>query len=346
MLAGMFHLVIGNAIIGLLEGLAIALVFKRPKFKTIALLVLANYFSAWVGATLLREAIAIALPMDLNNLRLVFWTAVLITYVFTLVLEFPFVVLVFRHDAQWLRKSAIGTLAVQTVSYVFLFWWYWHLSGVSLLNEVAVVEPGAISLPENVVYFISAEDGDVYELRFAETVKVTKIYGLNSQGLDDRIMFRDFAGDKDSQELVVRIDTHDSENPAIVPLGVVFSDASTPRSRGVNSEYPRENETWFNFGEALALGDAESSPWEFSTGFWAAEGIRGTRKDVGARAGFSFETPFGAWIVRNAIHLPTDKILLQLGDDQIVLYDPLTQRIALLAKGRGPTAAITRDEVD
>lgn len=347
MWAGIFHLAVGNAIIGLFEGVALALVFKLPKFKTIALLILANYFSAWVGATLLREAIAIALPMDLNNLRLVFWTTVLITYVITLFLEFPFVLLALSRNTRRIRDSLIGTLAVQTASYAFLFWCYWHVSGISLLTEIAVVEPETIPVPADVaIYFISTGDGDVYEMRLVETAKTTKVFDLNSRGLTDRLLFRPSAEDEDKQELVNRIETSNQQEPMMIGLHKFFSRAATPLSRAEGAQTHPTWGTWLGAGEALALGDAESSPWEFSTGFWPVEGIQGTNRYSGARAGFSFETPFGAWIVRNAIHLPMDKILLQLGDDQICLYDPLTQRIALLTRGRGPTAAITRDEVD
>jgi len=186
-LEGMFHLVVGNAVIGLLEGLSIALVFNRPKLKAIALLVFANYFSAWVGGMFLREALVSAVPIDLNDLRPTFWTMVLIICLITLVLEFPFVVLVFRHDARWLRKSMVGTLVVQTASYVLLFGCYWHVSGTSLLTDVAVVKPGAISLPENVVvFFISDEDGNAYEMRFPDTTKTARIYDLNSDRSFDR----------------------------------------------------------------------------------------------------------------------------------------------------------------
>jgi hypothetical protein len=45
-----------------------------------------------------------------------------------------------------------------------------------------------------------------------------------------------------------------------------------------------------------------------------------------------------AWAVRNAVHLPGDTVLLQLGDNQICLYDPEKKQIALVARGRGPIA--------
>ena len=54
----------------------------------------------------------------------------------------------------------------------------------------------------------------------------------------------------------------------------------------------------------------------------------------------AFETPYIAWSARNLTHLPTDKVLLQLGKDQICVYDPLKNQIALLARGRGPIAVM------
>jgi len=161
-------------------------------------------------------------------------------------------------------------------------------------------------------------------------------------------MFQDAPDDEEKQELVAWIETRDWQNPKIISLNKLFPSTTTPGAYGVDNQFSREFPTWFNWVEAraLALGEAKSSPWEFRIGLWEAEGILGMQKYSNTSTGFSFETPFGAWTVRNAIHLPTDKILLQLGDDQICLYDPLTQRIAILAKGRGPTAAIERDEVN
>ena len=47
MWASFFHLFIGNAIIGIIEGLILIKLFKLKKIKKISLLILANYFSTW-----------------------------------------------------------------------------------------------------------------------------------------------------------------------------------------------------------------------------------------------------------------------------------------------------------
>src|SRR5262249_284540 len=49
MWASAAHLVLGNAIIGLLEGLLLSGLFKLRAARAIGLMIAANYFSAWVG---------------------------------------------------------------------------------------------------------------------------------------------------------------------------------------------------------------------------------------------------------------------------------------------------------
>jgi hypothetical protein len=113
MWAGMLHLVFGNLVIGLLEGNLLAKFFGLPKGKTVGIVILANYFSAWLGGLFLRGAIVRAFPLDLNNAWLFFWAMVGLTCLITLALEFPFVALAFRRDPQWLRNSIFDPAAKQ-----------------------------------------------------------------------------------------------------------------------------------------------------------------------------------------------------------------------------------------
>jgi hypothetical protein len=75
-------------------------------------------------------------------------------------------------------------------------------------------------------------------------------------------------------------------------------------------------------------------------GFWAAEGLRVSRKGTDDWFRVAYETPFGAWSVRNVVHLPSDKVLFQLGEDQICGFDPVKRQVALLWRGRGPVPVI------
>jgi len=99
-----------------------------------------------------------------------------------------------------------------------------------------------------------------------------------------------------------------------------------------------------NFGRVPRLGEARDSPWEFRSGFWAGEGMRGRRSaPEEGELRLALETPFCAWAVRNATHLPGDYVLFQLGWDQICVLDAPRRRVALLERGRGPVVVLVRD---
>lgn len=87
--AGMLHLTIGNALIGVVEGLLIAWLFKLPKKRCLLLLIPANYFSTWVGGFFGQSWLVVQLPITLNNGWTWFWILVGITYCMTLVLSGP-----------------------------------------------------------------------------------------------------------------------------------------------------------------------------------------------------------------------------------------------------------------
>src|SRR5690606_13185037 len=97
--------------------------------------------------------------------------------------------------------------------------------------------------------------------------------------------------------------------------------------------------TWRNYGDVPPLGTANASSWAFSAEGWYW-GLFGSNDATGEQVRLAFETPFQAWPVRNAVHLPSDQVIFQLGEDQICAFDPDGNRVALLWHGRGPLPVI------
>jgi hypothetical protein len=336
MWASMVHLVVGNALIGAGEGLLLAWLFSLPKGKCVLIMIPANYASAWIGGLFIRGAIVRALPMDLNNGWRWFWFMVVATYCMTLILEWPFVAWCFRGAKNWLKRSLLASLVVQTASYALLFGWYWMASGTSLYTEMNIVAPAKISLPASVlVYFIAPADGDVYQRLLAGGGE-KKIYELHSTDNDDRLFVRPNTSDSNRWDLVARLNTKDRRDPRFIEVLTNLAVEAAADWRSTHTEPPQYEGTWFNFGEAPSLGGAVNSQWKFDSGFWPVEGLRASDKATGQQVRFSYETPFGEWTVRNAVQLPSDKVLFQLGDDQICVFDPANRRVALLWHGRGP----------
>ncbi len=340
MWAGVMHLVFGNAVIGIGEGLLIALLFDVSKIKTVLTMIAANYFSAWIGLFFL-ERYGSSLPIDLNNGRWWLCSLILASYCMTLVLEWPCVALCFDwKQEKWFRRSVKATLVSQTASYFLLFGWYGLAGDASLFTEMKIVAPNELSLPESVVvYYIDSKDGDVYmrKLTGGETEKVATL-GVDGEG--DRLFARlseKNDGTWNISALIVGKGSRDNKIIDVVTGAKVVATAD----RAVMQGKP-PSETWMNFVGETKLGEASKSPWRADIGFWAGEGVVLSNGATGEKVHFAFETPFGAWEVRNAVLLPTDKLLFQLGHDQICVLDPATRRVALLWRGRGPAAVIEK----
>ena len=343
MLASALHLLFGNFIIGIVEGLLLAQFFKLSNLKCILLMIPANYLSAWLGGFVIAKAIATRLSMGLYSAWPLLWLMVFITYLLTLILEFPFIALAFRGRQSWFRKSIRASFLVQSISYAALVLWYWGACGTSLYTQSKVVELSSISLPERViVYFISSKDGDVYQGSIRNH-NWKKVYDLNSSQINDRLFVKASDSELNSWDLMARLETGVYSKPEILLIKKKIAAVAAPFCRSRYANYSECQGSWFNFGAIPKLGDAESSTWEFWSGFWPIEGLHGRDENSGRKVQFSLDTPFLSWSVRNATHLPTDKVLFQLGENQICIYDPETQQVALLTTGRGPIAVMMNE---
>jgi hypothetical protein len=344
MWTGMFHLFIGNAFIGALEAALISQFFAVPKAKAALLLIPANYFSAWVGGYFLRSAIINSLHLDLNNGWRWFWIMVGLTYLLTLILEWPFIAVCFWRTGKWLSGSIRACLLCQTASYLFLFGSYWMVSGTSLFTKLHVTAPAELGLPEQVVvYFISGPDGNVYRRPLAGGAPV-QICELHSTNANDRLLVRPNRAHETRWDLVALLEHDGTRKPKLVEVLTNKLWIASLDERQSQTDLSQYEGTWFNFGRVPTLANAENSRWKFRTGFWPFEGIVEENDVTGVKQRFSFETPFGAWAIRNAVHLPSDKVLFQLGDDQICVLDPQSRRVTLLWHGRGPVPVIETSE--
>lgn len=343
MWAGFLHLFFGNGLVGLLEGSLLACLFGLARTKSVVVMILANYASAWAGLWFLRGSLFNALPIDLNNGWRWFWVMVPLTYLMTLVLEWPFVAWCLRGTTGWFRQSLRASLVVQTASYVLLFGWYWAASGTSLYTQMHIVSPAELSLPESVlVYFIDPAAGGVYRRPLVGGT-AERVCDLPSTDVNDRLFVRPARADTNRWDLVARLDKHYARDPQFLEVLTNLWVEAAPDWRSLHTGPPRYEGTSFNFGSVQRLGGTTNAAWEFYAGFWAGEGLTAFHNATTGRLGFSYETPFGAWAVRNAVHLPTDKVLFQLGSDQVCAFDPATLRVALLWHGRGPVPVIEKE---
>ncbi len=329
--AGVLHMVFGNALIGLLEGGILARLFKLNSTECILVMILANYFSSWAGL-FLNTTITNHLSLNLYNAWFWFWAMVGFAYLTTLILEWPFILFCFRGSPNRFRQSLLGNLIVNSISYVLLFGWYWTASGKGLYHNANIVQPSQMAMPTNgIVVFISATNGDVCSLDLA-TRKCEKTFELVSADKDDRLLVRPSKFGTNSWDIIERSKSILVSSNLSVVAKMTWRDSNGGSEAG----------TMFDFGEATKLGAAENSDWNFRTGFWPVEGLRGKNSKTGEVIWASLETPFVSWIARAATQLPGDYVVFQLGPDQICMLEISTKKIALLSRGYGPVVILKK----
>jgi hypothetical protein len=333
MWAGILHLVLGNLFIGIIEGVILANVFNLNIWLCILVMIPANYFSAWFGDLFLNAEISRVLPFELYTAWHWIWAMVVFTYLMTLVLEWPFVFFCFRKSPDRLKRSLWGNLLVQSASYILLFSWYAIASGTTLYTQTHVVAISDVNFSKRgLLYFISQTNGTVCVLDLSSS-QTQKIASLGKVDSDDR--------------LVMQASTNNPRHWDLLETSrkfVICSNLPVETAVYATNSYDRNTTiirgTWMNCGEAPKLGNASTSDWKFRTGFWPIEGLRGTNEKTGESIYLALETPFVAWIARNATQLSDDSVVFQLGEDQICLFEPASKKLCLLARGQGPVVVL------
>ncbi len=336
MWASGLHMVFGNLFIGIFEGLLLSWFFKISKWKSILILIGANYTSAWVGSFLLSGSFASLPDITIQNIQAWLLFFVVVAFAVTLLVEFPFFWFALRSRERAFGKALKATPVIHGISYALLFGWYWMASGTSMVTQLEVVPPSALQPEGNyVIYYLSPEGDQVLKLGLNDESKPVAISKVPASRRSDRLLVC-HNGDS-GYELFIFVGS-DRENGKIKLLAresLAEQDQVDRQSSEGSSE--KTQDEWFYNESVTSLAD--NSDWKFSTGHWAADGIYGKNVKTNRTVQFALETPFAAWLAYNATHLQGDFVIFQLGDDQICILHPESKRIALLARGKGPVVA-------
>ena len=337
MWAGMLHLVFGNALIGIGEGLLIAKLYNVRKKVMVWIMVGANYFSMFFGHFLIVWLSPKFEWVSLYEGWRFIWLGLLVLFILTVFLEWPFVLLGLRKQKDRFKRSFQASALVQVLSYAIIVPWYILTSGASLYTGTRLDPSLSFVTNKNaVIYFISTTDGNVYRRRIVDS-KHQKVFDLSSLGEFDRLFVSqsEKAGFWDLYAVIAAMPPKDAQK---VLLMKEFETAAAPipnetiDPRGVH-------DTWLNIWAATDLRCHEERDWVFNVGFWPVEGLRIRNSESGKTVRVALETPFLQWYVRNATVLPGDEVIFQLGD-QICVFDRNSRKLGLITWGRGPVVVL------
>jgi hypothetical protein len=163
MLAGAFHLLLGNAAIGLIEAAILAWFLRARFWKAALVMVIGNYVAWWsCGALLPSIERLTALFLDPNpllNIGAVIKSTIVAAFIASLIIEAPFSYL--AACIRWTRREerkptllrfAFTHIAAQSATYALLVLWYSSASETSLLR--VPVQPDILRrLPNGSVRF-------------------------------------------------------------------------------------------------------------------------------------------------------------------------------------------------
>ncbi|HEY3266485.1 MAG TPA: hypothetical protein VGM37_06140 [Armatimonadota bacterium] len=325
--AGFFHLLIGNALIGLFEAAVLKRRYRTDGDRWLCMIP-ANYFSAWVGYLAFRwldperwlgDRPLFAAPVALAMLFLAAYAA-------TIILEWPFCWWIAGPGTGRAAKAWRMSLLAQTASYAILLPLCLLVSPVTVFTVGHVQRNlGFVKEPIATVYYIG-DDGNVWSVQ---------TNGANRRKRAPAAIASDDARlalvpAKRIADLCVVGETGKGK-PRLVLSGVAAGGRSaTGRTIGGRS--------WFDFNTGRDFRPKAERTWTASTGFWASEGLTAGRAD-GSGYTLALDTPFLHWFCRSETTLPNGQTVFQLGP-QIVILDLPTRRIGFLAKGRGPAVTI------
>ncbi len=336
------HLVIGNFIIGLGEGLLIILIFKTRKIATLSIMILANYVSMFAGFSIIefiREPVGKLIMQDapLYNAPRAMVIMIILLYLLTIVLEWPFCLWILRKKPRRLKVSLTASAIVQTVSYAVIVPMYLSVSPISLYTDVKT-DP-SLGFANNVasVYYISDDGGTVRSVR-TDGSDNRKVLDTEIAGLYAWLFVRETADGRHKELWVAGYPDADSETLLIKDF--------TDKTVGLQADEDGLNVPgkWFNDLGIVDFRPEGQRQWEVRTGDWAGDGLTAWNTATDEFLSVALETPFLSWYARNAAILPGDQVVYQL-DDQIVLLDIRSRKMGLLATGRGPVVVLDSQPV-
>lgn len=338
MLFSVFHLLIGNTIIGIIEGIVISKLFQVGKKRSIGIMILANYISmavGWLGLSLIVNLVKIAVLYNISYIILGLGIA---SFLLTIIIEWPFCFWILKYKNERRNLSFKASLVVQSISYVLLIPLYFLLSGNGLITNVKIDKSLSFLKSKNAwVYFISVKDGNIYKIK-ADGTCLEKV--KNAEIFDKHVrLFARFEDDKTKLYATGFIEGGKEINAfsggrvkeeSLLLLENLLGKAAIG-SRHIGEE-------WLD-DEILDLRLNNQRAWTIEDDP-IHSGISCRNSKLGEAFGISLMNPFMAWWLGNITILPGDQVVLQIGDHQIALLDLNSRKIGLITYGNGPLVAI------
>jgi len=348
---GVFHLFIGNALVGLGEGLLIAWLFRVRKLRSILIMVPANYTSmiagnACIGLLSYHFQSAFMGEEGFYHVLWALWLTGIGSWLLSVVVEWPFCLWILKDKPNRGRTSAFASLIAQTASYAVLVPLYLSAGSIDLYTKVS--RDPSLQFARDVhavVYFIDPNDGGVYRI-CANGSNLQKLVDAGLTNYDTGLFLGPgdwwtnidlwaYRSSREANDVLLLRDLPQVLPADIYPSNILPAGVISPSTNGQESI----QKAWLLRHVTADLRPPSDRDWDVRTGFWPVEGLRATKAGTGERLHLALETPFVSFSMNNATVLPGNKVIFE-GGNQILILDIEKRVIGLLAYGRSPVVAV------
>ncbi len=266
---------------------------------------------------------------------------ILISWLMSVVLEWPFCYWPLRGQPDLWRRTLKATLISQTVSYAIIVPLYLLVASISMITGTRIERTlSFVKPPIATVFYIDNHDHSVWSVRTDGTGRA-RVSEVIVRDPDARVVAKvDVKARRSDLYVAVPSSSKSDDLRVATRIAVVRGLASVWKLE--NQEFPRS--TYSNFGSSADLRQSHHDLGVYSS-FWADDGLS-VYKAIGENSGYAppvyflgFDTPLAHWFCRNATVMPGDLVVFQLGiddDSQVVVLDLHTRQLGFLAMGHGP----------
>jgi len=330
-LTGMAQLVVGNAIIGLLEGILLAAIFKVPRKRAVWIMILANYVSMIAGLVGVKVAWAGLRPWLVGDeplyhmTRLVLIPAAL-SFAVTLALEWPFCYWAMKGETRRFRRSVQGDLIVQTASYLLLVPVFFWASQINLLTDFSTDRSLAARSPNDAtVFFVDGRDDALYRIG-ADGSDRRKVADLPADWMPKLVPDQDF------KWWDLQIEQRGQQRTLIPHLASDLFSREDAELAGASVD------PW-HYGPAYDYRRPGERRWLLSHDHWSW--ISASDSQTDRHVSIAMELPFEKWMASAVTMLPGERAVFAMGD-QILLADMNTRKVCMLVRGHWPIVVPNR----
>jgi hypothetical protein len=257
--------------------------------------------------------------IPLLAVRRIVWTLLAVTFVITLIIEWPFYYFAMRHLRR--RWSSVLSVGIANVgSYILLLLFYVWISRNTLSDFQLQAGLGSIRLPEYSVLYISPADGDVYLLRLDGSAP-QHLFTLGERSEQASLELK-MDAEADRANLVVQVEHAES---IIAPMDVI---------RGSRQIEPDVRRAWAD-EDIDDFRPPEMRTWKFRTSVWAYWAFSAFKGDRASSLDVALDLPILSWPASLVAAVPGEYAIFEFGP-QIVLFDPSKRTLHFLVLGQGP----------